>query len=292
MKTSSVSLFLRFGQDTTRVILALFLSFGVAIPVVHGWTRQSLSLPTKKHWMNYNPMKLFDALSSNTLCERSIHSNQHLLLLSRDDTIQKSPSSSNSSSQLLPQVKLRNATIDDLDVLLFWDDKEHLQDCGGDQESNDWNWQCELPRMDISWRYQLIAEDCRENNKPIAFVQIIHPLEEESHYWGTDYEPNLRAIDIWIGDESYLNRGYGTQIMNQVLAGAFVFGNPYVTAALIDPMASNIAAHRFYQRLGFVPIGTRYFGTDRCLVHRLNRTDYFSKRSKYLNETNDKQSSS
>ena len=109
--------------------------------------------------------------------------------------------------------------------------------------------------------------------KDFFIVQIIDPLLEETHYWGMDCEPNLRAIDIWIGDERYLNRGYGTQIMKQILRGPFVFGDPNVTGVIIDPMADNCAAHRFYQRLGFQPIGIRYFGPDRCLVHRMYRSD-------------------
>jgi aminoglycoside 6'-N-acetyltransferase len=104
---------------------------------------------------------------------------------------------------------------------------------------------------------------------------MIDPIEEESHYCGIDgCERNLRAIDIWIGNERYINQGYGTQIMKQILQSSFVFGNPNVTAVMIDPMASNVNAHRFYQRLGFKPIGIRYFGQDRCLIHRMNRTEY------------------
>ena len=178
----------------------------------------------------------------------------------------------------LPQVRLRNATLNDLETLRYWDEADHVQDCSGDPENNDWNWQYELPRNDLSWRYQLVAEDIDANNKPIGFVQIIDPLEEESHYWGLDCEPNQRAVDIWIGEVDYLNRGFGTQMMKQVLAHPFVFGNSHVTSVLIDPLASNLAAHRFYQRLGFQPMGIRYFHTDRCLVHQLTRTDYFSQR--------------
>jgi hypothetical protein len=44
-----------------------------------------------------------------------------------------------------------------------------------------------------------------------------------------------------------------------------------VTAIVIDPLASNTRAHRFYRRLGFVPEGRRMFGDDDCLVHRLTR---------------------
>ena len=45
---------------------------------------------------------------------------------------------------------------------------------------------------------------------------------------------------------------------------------------VIDPLTSNTAAHRFYRRLGFVPVGRRTFGTDDCLVHRLDRTAWTS----------------
>jgi aminoglycoside 6'-N-acetyltransferase len=158
-----------------------------------------------------------------------------------------------------------------MNIILDWEDKDHLQGTwGGDPEFNDWNWENELPRRNLSWRYQLIAEadddsDDHDNDAtiPIAFVQIIDPLEEETHYWGVDCEPNLLAIDIWIGDERYINRGYGTQIMIQVLQSSFVFGNRNVSAVMVDPMYDNYAAHRFYQRLGFIPVGSRYFGPDR-----------------------------
>jgi aminoglycoside 6'-N-acetyltransferase len=188
-----------------------------------------------------------------------------------DDSAEAPP-----TSVTLPQVRLRNATLDDLQLLMLWDEADHVQVCSGDPDCNDWNWEYELPRKDLSWRYQLIAEDLEANNKPIGFLQIIDPFEEESHYWGLDCEPNQRAIDIWIGEENYLNRGFGTQMMKQVLAHPFVFGHPNVTTAWIDPLDSNTKAHRFYQRLGFQPIGIRYFNADRCLVHRLTRSDYLS----------------
>ena len=95
---------------------------------------------------------------------------------------------------------------------------------------------------------------------PIGFVQIIDPAEEESHYWG-DVPANLRAIDIWIGEEAYLGKGHGTEIMR--LAIDRCFAPPEVTAIIIDPLVSNTRSHRFYQRLGFAPIERRSFGAGR-----------------------------
>lgn len=58
------------------------------------------------------------------------------------------------------------------------------------------------------------------------------------------------------------------------LAIARCFASPAVTAILIDPLASNTRAHRFYERLGFQCIYRRWFGDDDCFVYRLNRSDW------------------
>ena len=133
--------------------------------------------------------------------------------------------------------------------------------------NDDWQWEVELHRRP-DWREQLIAE---VRGRPVGFIQIIDPAREETRYWG-DIAPNLRAIDIWIGEEGDLGRGFGTQMMR--LAIERCFADPAVTAVLIDPLASNERAHRFYRRLGFRPVGRRRFGADECLVHRLERADY------------------
>jgi hypothetical protein len=46
-----------------------------------------------------------------------------------------------------------------------------------------------------------------------------------------------------------------------------------VTAILIDPLASNVRAHRFYERLGFRFVERRRFGDDDCVVYVLDRVD-------------------
>jgi aminoglycoside 6'-N-acetyltransferase len=104
--------------------------------------------------------------------------------------------------------------------------------------------------------------------RPVGVMQIIDPALEETHYWG-DIEPNLRAIDIWIGEGSDLGRGYGTEMMHQSLVRCFA--DAAVAAVLIDPLTANTRAHRFYERLGFVAVGRRFFGPDDCLVYRLDR---------------------
>ena len=49
------------------------------------------------------------------------------------------------------------------------------------------------------------------------------------------------------------------------------FAENNVHTILLDPLIENVRAHRFYQRLGFRPVGLRRFGQDNCLVHQLER---------------------
>jgi aminoglycoside 6'-N-acetyltransferase len=158
-------------------------------------------------------------------------------------------------------MQLRPATLADLELLRRWDEAPHVVAA---DPNDDWGWEHELARTP-DWREQLIAE---VEGRPIGFVQIIDPAREESHYWGACPE-NLRAIDIWIGEEQDLGRGFGTEMMQLALARCFA--DPAVEAILIDPLASNTRARRFYLRLGFRFVEERWFGDDHCAVYRLDR---------------------
>lgn len=167
-------------------------------------------------------------------------------------------------------IGLRNATLNDLDLLQCWEQKEHVRQSIGDYDFQNWNWKVELAQ-NPSWRFQLIAETL--DGIAIGFVQVIDPKEEETHYWGNDCPPNLRAIDIWIGEEEYLRKGYGMQMMRAVL-NDYCFSDGSVDAVLVDPLSRNTNAHRFYQTFGFHPTETKWFGPDECLIHRLDRKDW------------------
>ena len=160
-------------------------------------------------------------------------------------------------------IALRTATPADVDLLRRWHAQPHLAEPLGD---DDWEWETELARSP-DWREQLIAE---LDGRPIAFVQIMDPAREDSRYWG-DVADDLRAIDIWIGEPDELGKGHGTRIMT--LAIDRCFADPAVRAIIIDPLATNTRAHRFYERLGFRFVERRIFGDDECLVYRLERED-------------------
>jgi aminoglycoside 6'-N-acetyltransferase len=170
------------------------------------------------------------------------------------------------------EVRLRPATPDDAGLLAGWDREPHVIACSTDDPNAD------IAFGGIEWREELSGQSpvsfhliAELDGRPIGAMQVIDPHLEPTHYWG-EIEPNLRAIDIWIGPKDALNRGYGTRMMT--LAIDDCFAAPEVTAIVIDPLATNTDAHRFYQRLGFEPVGRRMFDTDDCLVHRLERATW------------------
>jgi aminoglycoside 6'-N-acetyltransferase len=169
-------------------------------------------------------------------------------------------------------IHLRPATPADLNLLQHWDEQPHVI---ASDLNDDWGWEVELT-CTPDWREQLIAEI---DDRPIGFIQIIDPAREDSHYWG-EIAPNLRAIDIWIGEATDLGKGYGTQMMQMAIDRCFA--NPTVTAILVDPLASNTRAHRFYERLGFQGVDRRRFGSDDCLVYQLSRVDWQAKPGKQV----------
>ena len=171
------------------------------------------------------------------------------------------------------EVRLRPATPEDAPLLAAWDREPHVIACSSDDPDaevafgGEMDWADELTHSSYELTYR-IAE---ANGEPVGVLAICDPHTEPSHYWG-EIEPNLRAIDIWIGPAEWLNRGVGSRMMTQVIEACFA--EPEVTAIVIDPLNSNVAAHRFYQRLGFVVEGRRMFDEDDCLVHRLTRADW------------------
>lgn len=160
-------------------------------------------------------------------------------------------------------IRWRRARPDDARLLERWDrDPDVIASNPNDAGKTDWR--AEIERND-PYSEILIFE---EGGRPVGVVCDIDPAREETRYWG-DCESGLRAFDIWIGEAQDRNRGVGTGIMRLALDRAFA--DPAVRAVIVDPLAANARAIRFYERLGFRPVERRRFGKDDCLVMRFDR---------------------
>jgi aminoglycoside 6'-N-acetyltransferase len=176
------------------------------------------------------------------------------------------------SKPMNTSIVLRSVTQADVDLLDHWDRQPQVisattDDPAATKAFQDVYWPDEFAAQDEYNQY-LIAE---LDGRPIGAMQMIDPHLERTHYWG-EIPSNLRALDIWIGEPDCLGKGYGETMMR--LAFQRCFADPAVTAIVIDPLVSNARAHKFYQRIGFKPVGQRKFGDDDCLVHELSRADW------------------
>lgn len=165
------------------------------------------------------------------------------------------------------KIYLRPAAKSDVPVLKEWDRQLHVLNARNLMEpepETEWNWEVEIIRAP-PWRELLIGD---VDSRPVAFLQIIDPKEEDTHYWG-DAPPGQRAIDIWIGDKQDIGKGYGTVMMQLALDKCFA--DEAVQQVVIDPLEENIRAHRFYEKLGFTFVELGTFGEDRCAVYSMDR---------------------
>jgi len=166
-------------------------------------------------------------------------------------------------------ITLRRATQEDAVWLDRWDTDADVIACSTDDPN------ATVAFEGTEWAEELAVQDEHSqwfigelDGRPIGAMQIIDPHLETSHYWG-EIAPNLRAIDIWIGAPGDRGKGFGGEMMRLALDKCFA--DERVTGIVIDPLASNERAHRFYRRLGFEPVGRRNFGRDDCVIHELTR---------------------
>jgi len=162
---------------------------------------------------------------------------------------------------------IRDAVIEDAATLYHWDEKPHVMAAVSNSGATSFeaDWEDELSQQSDLCRFYIAVVD----GLKIGALQIIDPAKEPFHYWGP-VASDLRAIDIWIGEEAYLGRGYGTKMMTWAIERCF--HSVQVQKIIIDPLSNNLRAHKFYKCLGFEYAGTRRFDAESdCVLFALTR---------------------
>jgi RimJ/RimL family protein N-acetyltransferase len=72
------------------------------------------------------------------------------------------------------------------------------------------------------------------------------------------------CMDLFIADQEYLNKGYGTEIVK--LFSKKIFDEFKANIIYIDPAATNKHAIRCYEKTGFKLIGIKNDGVTECYV--------------------------
>ncbi len=170
---------------------------------------------------------------------------------------------------LADRVRLRRAVCADAALLAAWRAQSHVAEAVGNEPW--WDWGEETAR-DVGWRELLIGEEVEaEGERPVGFVQILDPARADGSDWG-ETATGRRAAEVWIGEVAELGQGVGTRMMR--LAHARCFAAPEVSAVIVDPLERNQGARRFYERLGYRPLGRRTMQGDAVFLYELTRADW------------------
>jgi RimJ/RimL family protein N-acetyltransferase len=93
----------------------------------------------------------------------------------------------------------------------------------------------------------------KKNNKDIGFIQT-YITDESSAFMIKD---KIKGIDLFIGEVDFLHKGLGKIIINKFLE-YYVFNDPSIRYAGIDPEVDNIIAIKAYEKSGFKHVNTEY----------------------------------
>ena len=80
----------------------------------------------------------------------------------------------------------------------------------------------------------------------------------------TKEEPGTFCMDLFIGEEDYLDKGYGTKIVKAFVN--YIFNHFHAKKILIDPATDNLRAIRCYEKAGFHFLKNEFDGITNCTV--------------------------
>jgi len=137
----------------------------------------------------------------------------------------------------------------DLDLLCRWFEKPHVLEWWSDRFSPE----------QIKEKYgQRISDEivcpyiAYLNNQPIAFIQYYWASQAGDGWWPNEDE-NTVGLDQFIGEEDYINKGFGTLMMKEFIQ--FLFQNPLIKKIITEADPNNARAKHCYEKAGFKEVG-------------------------------------
>lgn len=164
-------------------------------------------------------------------------------------------------------------------LFLKWSKKQHVKDTwfvDGYEDINKYQEKSKGNGYDYSFIIYL-------DNKLIGYIQTsdlyaYRTLCPNPKGVFTHEDPGTFCLDLFIGEENYLNKGHGTEIVKAFVSK--IFKDFHAKKILIDPAYSNKRAIRCYEKAGFKTIRREHDGvTEACIMeynhaHSKSRKDF------------------
>lgn len=140
----------------------------------------------------------------------------------------------------------------DLPILADWLNRSHLQEWWRSGEITlDKVREKYLPRISRK-------DDARPfiaylEEKPLGYIQYYWAAAGDPNWWLDKPGPEVIGIDQFIGDESQLDKGFGTAMISQFIR--FLLTDLNISEVRVDPRPDNLRAIRCYEKVGFQKAG-------------------------------------
>lgn len=163
------------------------------------------------------------------------------------------------------QISFKKLTQQDLSLFFEWAQKPHVKDTwfiNGYEAINKYSEKIAGNGYDYPFIIYV-------NDKPIGYIQCsdlyaYKTICPNPKGFFINEEPGTFCLDLFIGEEEYLNKGYGTEIIKLFVDK--LFAEFKAKKILIDPACSNKRAIRCYEKAGFKFLRKERDGITECYV--------------------------
>lgn len=147
------------------------------------------------------------------------------------------------------QFIFRPLVVDHLELLCQWFRKPHVLEWWTDRLTPDEIKETYGKRIGDNIVCPYIAY---LDNKPIAFIQYYWASKVGNGWW-PDEDDRTVGIDQFIGEETYLNKGWGTLMIKEFIQ--FLLKNYNIHKIITEADPHNFRAKRCYEKAGFRETG-------------------------------------
>lgn len=106
---------------------------------------------------------------------------------------------------------------------------------------------------------------------PIGYIEYYVANKFGGGWWPNEPD-GVYGIDVFIGEQDKVGRGYGSLFIRLFLC--FLFSKPEIKKIIIDPAVDNHRAIRCYQKVGFEPVGVQVTPLGKVMLMHLYNPTY------------------
>ena len=170
-------------------------------------------------------------------------------------------------------IEFKKIEENDFEMLYKWLNKDHVSKYFSHNTDSSFEEVCK------KYRTRMLEEKMSMNliiynNLEIGYIQSYDCDYLDSF----DLSESAIAVDLYIGEESYIHKGYGTKVLKEYIMS--ILSKQSHNWVVIDPDEDNIAAIKSYTKVGFRHVKTSL--CPGCGKHNnyymvLSRQDFFGK---------------